>query len=137
VAHDERGVAPQSGDFSAWYNDFVPRAGLAGRGPDRGTMVVRPYGYRIWELRRADLDRRSKDSYRGLPLPLNKWANVMRWEMRPRLFLRTAEFSWQEGHTAHAEEASAMLTDACRRRACVPLQARAAGSSLSLAGAGG
>jgi len=173
VAHDERGVTPQSEDFSAWYNDLVFKAELVDRGPVRGTMVIRPYGYRIWELLQADIDRRIKEtghvnayfpllipesylkreaehvegfapelavvthaggkeleeplivrptsetiigemmakwisSYRDLPMLLNQWANVVRWEMRPRMFLRTTEFLWQEGHTAHADEADAM-----------------------------
>jgi prolyl-tRNA synthetase len=173
VARDERGVTPQSKDFSAWYNELVFRAELVDRGPVRGTMVIRPYGYRIWELLQADLDRRIKEtghvnayfpllipesylqreaehiegfapelavvthaggkeleeplvvrptsetvigemmakwisSHRDLPLLLNQWANVVRWEMRPRMFLRTTEFLWQEGHTAHADEADAM-----------------------------
>ncbi|WP_285696936.1 proline--tRNA ligase [Actinomadura sp. NBRC 104412] len=167
------GVTPQSEDFSAWYNELVIKAQLVDRGPVRGTMVIRPYGYRIWELLQADLDRRIKDaghdnavfplfipesylkreaehvegfspelavvtvaggkeleeplivrptsetvigeymakwidSHRDLPLLLNQWANVVRWEMRPRMFLRTTEFLWQEGHTAHADEADAM-----------------------------
>ena len=173
MAHDERGVTPQSEDFSAWYNDLVFKAELVDRGPVRGTMVIRPYGYRIWELLQADIDRRIKEtghvnayfpllipesylkreaehvegfapelavvthaggkeleeplivrptsetiigemmakwisSYRDLPMLLNQWANVVRWEMRPRMFLRTTEFLWQEGHTAHADEADAM-----------------------------
>jgi prolyl-tRNA synthetase len=173
VARDERGVTPQSEDFAAWYNELVVKAELAERGPVGGTMVIRPYGYRIWELLQADLDRRIKDtghqnacfpllipesymrreaehvegfspelavvthaggkeldeplvirptsetvigdmmakwisSHRDLPLLLNQWANVVRWEMRPRLFLRSREFLWQEGHTAHADEADAM-----------------------------
>ncbi|HXY46226.1 MAG TPA: proline--tRNA ligase [Acidimicrobiales bacterium] len=167
ASRNERGVTPQSEDFSAWYNELVLRAELADRGPVRGTMVMRPYGYRIWELIQGDLDRRIKEtghenayfpllipeshlrreaehvegfspelavvthgggreleeplvvrptsetvigefmakwisSYRDLPLLLNQWANVIRWELRPRLFLRTTEFLWQEGHTAHA-----------------------------------
>ncbi|MGI5167054.1 proline--tRNA ligase [Spirillospora sp. CA-253888] len=167
------GVTPQSEDFSAWYNELVVQAQLVDRGPVRGTMVIRPYGYRIWELLQADLDRRIKDaghenaafpmfipesylkreaehvegfspelavvtvaggkeleeplvvrptsetvigeymakwidSHRDLPLLLNQWANVVRWEMRPRMFLRTTEFYWQEGHTAHIDEADAM-----------------------------
>jgi prolyl-tRNA synthetase len=166
-------VTPQSEDFSAWYNELVIKAQLVDRGPVRGTMVIRPYGYRIWELLQADLDRRIKeaghdnacfplfipesylrreaehvegfspelavvtvaggkeleeplvvrptsetvigeymakwiDSHRDLPLLLNQWANVVRWEMRPRMFLRTTEFLWQEGHTAHIDEADAM-----------------------------
>jgi prolyl-tRNA synthetase len=173
VAHDERGVTPQGEDFSAWYNEVVVKAELVDRGPVRGTMVIRPYGYRIWELLQADIDRRIKEtghvnayfpllipesymrreaehvegfspelavvthaggkeleeplivrptsetvigemmakwisSYRDLPMLLNQWANVVRWELRPRLFLRTTEFLWQEGHTAHADETDAM-----------------------------
>ena len=173
VAHDERGVTPQSEDFSAWYNELVFKAELVDRGPVRGTMVIRPYGYRMWELLQADIDRRIKEtghvnayfpllipesylqreaehvegfapelavvthaggkeleeplivrptsetiigemmakwisSHRDLPLLLNQWANVVRWEMRPRMFLRTTEFLWQEGHTAHVDEADAM-----------------------------
>ncbi|MWK34271.1 proline--tRNA ligase [Actinomadura sp. J1-007] len=166
-------MTPQSEDFSAWYNELVIKAQLVDRGPVRGTMVIRPYGYRVWELLQADLDRRIKDaghdnacfplfipesylkreaehvegfspelavvtiaggkeleeplvvrptsetvigeymakwidSHRDLPLLLNQWANVVRWEMRPRMFLRTTEFLWQEGHTAHLDEDDAM-----------------------------
>ncbi|HXS65485.1 MAG TPA: proline--tRNA ligase [Streptosporangiaceae bacterium] len=173
MARDERGVTPQSEDFSAWYNELVFKAELVDRGPAKGTMVIRPYGYRLWELLQADLDRRIKEtghqnayfpllipqsylqreaehvegfapelavvthaggkqleeplivrptsetvigefmakwisSHRDLPMLLNQWANVVRWEMRPRMFLRTTEFLWQEGHTAHADEADAM-----------------------------
>jgi prolyl-tRNA synthetase len=173
VARDEHGITPQSEDFSAWYNELVFRAELVDRGPVRGTMVIRPYGYRIWELLQADLDRRIKEtghvnayfpllipesylrreaehvdgfapelavvthaggkdldeplvirptsetiigemmakwisSHRDLPLLLNQWANVVRWELRPRMFLRTTEFLWQEGHTAHADQADAI-----------------------------
>ena len=173
MAHDERGVTPQREDFSAWYNELVFKAELVDRGPVRGTMVIRPYGYRMWELLQADMDRRIKEtghvnayfpllipesylqreaehiegfapelavvthaggkeleeplvvrptsetvvgemmakwisSHRDLPMLLNQWANVVRWEMRPRMFLRTTEFLWQEGHTAHADEADAM-----------------------------
>ena len=173
MARDERGVTPQSEDFSAWYNELVFKAELVDRGPVRGTMVIRPYGYRIWELLQADMDRRIKEtghvnayfpllipesylqreaehvegfapelavvthaggkeleeplvvrptsetvigemmarwisSHRDLPMLLNQWANVVRWELRPRMFLRTTEFLWQEGHTAHADEADAM-----------------------------
>jgi prolyl-tRNA synthetase len=173
VVRDERGVTPQSEDFSAWYNELVFKAELVDRGPVRGTMVIRPYGYRIWELLQAEIDRRIKEtghdnayfpllipesylqreaehvegfspelavvthaggkeleeplivrptsetvigemmakwisSHRDLPVLLNQWANVVRWEMRPRMFLRTTEFLWQEGHTAHADEADAM-----------------------------
>jgi prolyl-tRNA synthetase len=166
-------VTPQSEDFSAWYNELVFKAELVDRGPVRGTMVIRPYGYRLWELLQSDLDGRIKEtghqnayfpllipqsylqreaehvegfspelavvthaggkeleeplvvrptsetvigefmakwisSHRDLPMLLNQWANVVRWEMRPRMFLRTTEFLWQEGHTAHADEADAM-----------------------------
>jgi prolyl-tRNA synthetase len=172
MARDERSVTPQSEDFSAWYNDVVFRAELVDRWPVRGSMVIRPYGYRIWELLQADLDGRIKatghqnayfpllipqsfmereaehvegfapelftvthvggkeleeplvirptsetvvgemmakwiSSYRDLPLLLNQWSNVLRWEMRPRMFLRTSEFLWQEGHTAHVNAADA------------------------------
>ncbi|NRQ30487.1 proline--tRNA ligase [Nonomuraea sp. NN258] len=173
MARDERGVTPQSEDFSAWYNELVAKAQLVDRGPAKGTMVIRPYGYRLWELLQGELDRRIKDtghenayfpllipesylrreaehvegfspelavvthaggkeleeplivrptsetvigemmakwisSHRDLPLLLNQWANVVRWELRPRMFLRTTEFLWQEGHTAHADEDDAM-----------------------------
>jgi prolyl-tRNA synthetase len=173
VARDERGVTPQSEDFSAWYNELVFKAELVDRGPAGGTIVMRPYGYRIWELLQADIDRRIKEtghlnayfpllipesylqreaehvegfapelavvthaggkeleepliirptsetvigemmskwisSHRDLPMLLNQWANVVRWEMRPRPFLRSREFLWQEGHTAHADETDAM-----------------------------
>src|SRR3984957_20505349 len=173
MARDERGVTPQSEDFSSWYNELVTKAQLVEHGPAKGTMVIRPYGYRIWELLQAALDGRIKDtghenayfpllipesylkreaehvegfspelvvvthaggkdleeplvvrptsetvigemmakwvsSYRDLPLLLNQWANVVRWELRPRMFIRTTEFLWQEGHTAHADETDAM-----------------------------
>ena len=177
----ELGVTPQSEDFSAWYNELVVKAELADRGPVRGTMVLRPYGYRLWELVQAELDHRIKatghenayfpmlipeshlrreaehvegfapelavvthagghdleeplvvrptsetvigelfarwiSSYRDLPLLMNQWANVVRWELRPRLLLRTTEFLWQEGHTAHAsaEEAAGEVLTATR-----------------------
>src|SRR5438309_2380522 len=165
-------LTPQAEDFPRWYQDVVARAELADNGPVRGTMVIRPYGYAIWERMQAELDSRIKEtgarnayfplfipesflrkeaehvegfspelavvthgggkqleepvvvrptsetvinvyfakwvqSYRDLPLLLNQWSNVVRWELRPRLFLRTSEFLWQEGHTAHATEADA------------------------------
>ena len=165
-------LTSQHDDFPRWYQDVVARAELADNGPVRGTMVIRPWGYAIWELLQAELDARIKragaenvyfpllipeshlrreaehvegfspelavvthaggkqleepavvrptsetvfgeylgrwiQSYRDLPLCLNQWANVMRWELRPRLFLRTSEFLWQEGHTAHADERDA------------------------------
>jgi prolyl-tRNA synthetase len=167
-------LTPQSEDFPRWYQDVVAKAELADNGPVRGTMVIRPYGYSIWERMQADMDRRIKEagarnayfplfipesylsreaehvegfspelavvthaggkeleekvvvrptsetvigeymakwtqSYRDLPLLLNQWANVVRWELRPRIFLRTSEFLWQEGHTAHATEEDARL----------------------------
>jgi prolyl-tRNA synthetase len=167
------GVTPLSEDVSAWYNELVIKAELADRGPAKGTMVIRPYGYTIWELLQSQLDQRFKDtghvnayfplfipesylkreadhvegfspelavvthaggkeleeplvvrptsetvigemyarwisSYRDLPVLINAWNNVVRWELRPRIFLRTTEFLWQEGHTAHADEAEAM-----------------------------
>jgi prolyl-tRNA synthetase len=173
MKRSELGVTPLSEDVSAWYNELVFKAGLADRGPAKGTMVIRPYGYRIWELLQAQLDQRFKDtghenayfplfipmsylereadhvegfapelavvthgggkqleeplvvrptsetvigemyarwisSYRDLPVLINAWNNVVRWELRPRIFLRTTEFLWQEGHTAHADEADAM-----------------------------
>jgi prolyl-tRNA synthetase len=171
--HRELGVTPLSDDVSAWYNELVIRAELADRGPAKGTMVIRPYGFAIWELLQSQLDQRFKDtghvnayfplfipesylhreadhvegfspelavvthaggkeleeplvvrptsetvigemysrwisSYRDLPVLINAWNNVVRWELRPRLFLRTTEFLWQEGHTAHVDEAEAM-----------------------------
>ncbi len=167
-------LTPQAEDFPKWYQDIVAKAEMADNGPVRGTMVIRPYGYAIWERMVAEVDRRIKragaqnayfplfipqsylakeaehvegfspelavvtvaggeelaepvvvrptsetvigeymakwiQSHRDLPLLLNQWANVVRWELRPRLFLRSSEFLWQEGHTAHAtaEDAAA------------------------------
>ena len=167
------GVTPLSEDVSAWYNELVFKAELADRGPAKGSMVIRPYGFRVWELLQSQLDQRFKDtghvnasfpllipmsylereaehvegfspelavvthaggkeleeplvvrptsetvigemyskwvsSYRDLPILINQWANVVRWELRPRVFLRTTEFLWQEGHTAHASQDEAM-----------------------------
>ncbi|MFN8671860.1 MAG: proline--tRNA ligase [Candidatus Sericytochromatia bacterium] len=161
------GVTLQSEDYSKWYVDVVEKAELADYGPIKGTMVIRPYGYALWENIQKVLDQKFKEtnhqnayfpmfipesylkkeaehvegfspelavvthaggkelqeamivrptsetiinamfskwvkSHRDLPLLINQWANVVRWEMRPRLFLRTTEFLWQEGHTAHA-----------------------------------
>jgi prolyl-tRNA synthetase len=157
----------QDEDFPRWYQEVIAKAELAENGPVRGTMVIRPWGYAIWERVEAAIDERIKatgarnayfpllipeaflrreaehvegfspelavvthgggkvleepavlrptsetiinasfarwiSSYRDLPLLVNQWANVVRWELRPRLFLRTSEFLWQEGHTAHA-----------------------------------
>ena len=176
-----KGLPSRSEDYSLWYNELVKRAGLAENSPVRGCMVIKPYGYAIWEKMQQTLDKMFKEtghsnayfplfipksffskeashvegfakecavvthyrlkndevnggvivdpdakleeelivrptsetviwdayknwiqSYRDLPLLINQWANVVRWEMRTRLFLRTAEFLWQEGHTAHA-----------------------------------
>ncbi|MDT8347820.1 MAG: proline--tRNA ligase [Flavobacteriaceae bacterium] len=181
-------LTPRSEDYSKWYNELVVQADLAENSAVRGCMVIKPYGYAIWEKMQAQLDKRFKEtghqnayfplfvpkslfeaeeknaegfakecavvthyrlkndpdnksklmvdpaskleeelivrptseaiiwstyrnwiqSYRDLPLLINQWANVVRWEMRTRLFLRTAEFLWQEGHTAHATKAEAI-----------------------------
>ncbi len=191
----EEKLTSQKENFSEWYNQVVLRADLADYSPVRGCMVVKPYGWALWENIKADLDRRFKEtghvnaafpmlipmsffekekdhvegfspelavvthgggqeleeplavrptsetiigymyakwikSWRDLPVKINQWANVMRWEMRPRLFLRTAEFYWQEGHTAHAtyeeaqEETLQMLNvyaDFARDVAAIPV----------------
>ena len=191
----EEKLTPQKENFSEWYNQVVQRADLADYSPVRGCMVVKPYGWALWENIKADLDRRFKEtghvnaafpmlipmsffekekdhvegfspelavvthgggqeleeplavrptsetiigymyakwikSWRDLPVKINQWGNVMRWEMRPRLFLRTAEFYWQEGHTAHAtyeeaqEETLQMLNvyaDFAREMAAMPV----------------
>jgi prolyl-tRNA synthetase len=165
-------LTPQSEDFPRWYQDVVAKAELADNGPVRGTMVILPYGYAVWERMQAEMDARIKacgaenayfplfipesylkreadhvdgfapelavvthgggkeleepvvvrptsetviaeymakriQGYRDLPLLWNSWNNVVRWELRPRLFLRTTEFLWQEGHTAHATQEDA------------------------------
>lgn len=167
-------LTPQGEDFSKWYNEIVYQADLAAQSEVRGSMIIKPYGYELWEAIKGGLDYRFKEtghknayfplfipesylrreaehvegfspelavvthaggkeleeplvvrptsetvimqafsnwiqSYRDLPLLLNQWANVVRWELRTRPFLRTSEFLWQEGHTAHAtaEEAEA------------------------------
>ena len=194
-----KGVTPQSENFSAWYNDVVKKADLAEHGPVKGTMVIKPYGFALWDNVKDALDGMIKDSghvnayfplfipksflaqeakhvegfakecavvthtrlkavdgdvvvdpeskleeevivrptsetviwamykkwiqsYRDLPLLINQWANVVRWEMRTRLFLRTTEFLWQEGHTAHAtakeaEEETVLILEIYRRLA--------------------
>ena len=166
-------IIKQSEDFSGWYTAVVQKAQLADYSEVRGCMVIRPYGYAIWEGIQSDMDRRIKEtghqnvyfpmliperylrreaehvegfapecavvthaggakleeplvvrptsetiinvtlakwiqSYRDLPMLINQWANIVRWEMRPRLFLRTTEFLWQEGHTAHETRAEAV-----------------------------
>jgi prolyl-tRNA synthetase len=183
-----KSLPKRSENYSEWYNELVKRADLAENSPVRGCMVIKPYGYAIWEKMQAELDRMFKatghsnayfplfvpksflekeeghaegfakecavvthyrlkanpdkkgalmvdpdskleeelivrptseaviwntykswiQSYRDLPILLNQWANVVRWEMRTRLFLRTSEFLWQEGHTAHATESEAI-----------------------------
>ena len=182
-----KGFTSREQDYSKWYNELVVKADLAENSDVRGCMVIKPYGYAIWEKMQAELDRMFKatghsnayfplfipksylskeashvegfakecavvthyrlmndpngdgvivdpdakleeelivrptsetiiwstykkwiQSYRDLPLLINQWANVVRWEMRTRLFLRTAEFLWQEGHTAHATEKEAV-----------------------------
>ena len=181
-------ITPRSNDYSKWYNDIISEAGLAESSDVRGCMVIKPYGFAIWELMKSQLDNMFKEtghenayfplfvpktlfeaeeknaegfakecavvthyrlkndpdkkgklivdpdskleeelivrptseaiiwktykrwiqSYRDLPILINQWANVVRWEMRTRLFLRTAEFLWQEGHTAHATKEEAL-----------------------------
>ena len=183
-----KNITTRAEDYSKWYNELVVRADLAENSAVRGCMVIKPYGYAIWEKMQAELDRMFKEtghsnayfplfvpkslfeaeeknaegfakecaivthyrlkndpdrpgklmvdpnakleeelivrptseaiiwstyknwiqSYRDLPLLINQWANVVRWEMRTRLFLRTAEFLWQEGHTAHATKEEAI-----------------------------
>lgn len=181
-----KGIISKDEDYSQWFNDLVIKADLAEYSPVRGCMIIKPYGYSIWEKIQAVLDKMFKDtghsnayfplfipksffskeashvegfakecavvthyrlkndgngniivdedakleeelivrptsetiiwhtykgwiqSYRDLPLLINQWANVVRWEMRTRLFLRTSEFLWQEGHTAHATSAEAV-----------------------------
>lgn len=182
-----KSITKRAEDYSKWYNELVVKADLAENSGVRGCMVIKPYGYAIWEKMQAELDRMFKEtghqnayfplfipksyfskeashvdgfakecavvthyrlktsedgktievdpeakleeelivrptsetiiwdtyrkwieSYRDLPILVNQWANVVRWEMRTRLFLRTAEFLWQEGHTAHATEAEAV-----------------------------
>lgn len=167
-------ITPRAEDYSQWYLDVISAADLAEYGPVRGCMVIKPYGYAIWENTQNILNKIFKEegvqnvyfplfiperllkkeeshiegfapeivvvthaggkkleeplvvrptsetimydvfskwihSYRDLPLLINQWANVVRWEMRPRLFLRTIEFLWQEGHTVHETEKEADL----------------------------
>ena len=191
----EEKLPTRSENYSEWYNTLIQRAEMADYAPVRGCMVVRPYGWALWENMQASLDKRFKDtghvnaafpllipksflekekehvegfapelaivtigggqeleeplvirptsetvigymyakwikSYRDLPVLINQWANVVRWEMRTRLFLRTLEFYWQEGHTAHAtqqeaeEETLRMLdvyADFAEKEAAVPV----------------
>jgi prolyl-tRNA synthetase len=171
---DDKKLTTRAEDFSAWYNEVVLRAELADYSPVKGSMVIRPNGYGIWERMQRALDDKFKatghvnayfpllipesfmkkeaqhvegfapecavvthgggkeleerlfirptsetiiyhmfakwvQSYRDLPILMNQWANIVRWEMRTRLFLRTLEFLWQEGHTAHATHAEAEI----------------------------
>ena len=195
-----KGITSQSENYAAWYTDVVVKAGLADYGPVKGTMVIKPYGFALWELIKDSFDKMIKDtghvnayfplfipksflakeadhiegfakecavvthtrlmsdqnkgiivdpesrldeevivrptsetviwsmykkwiqSYRDLPLLINQWANVVRWEMRTRLFLRTTEFLWQEGHTAHesyeeAEKETLLILELYRKLA--------------------
>ena len=202
-------LTPQHEDFSKWYNEIVQKADLADYSPVRGCMVIKPYGYTLWEHIHDELDRRFKEtghvnayfplfipmsflekeaehvegfapelavvthgggeelaeplvvrptsetiigymyskwvqSYRDLPLLINQWANVVRWELRTRLFLRTAEFLWQEGHTAHAtreeavEETLRMLgvyADFAIKEAAIPVLPGRKSESEKFAGA--
>ena len=165
-------ITPMSEDFNEWYTDIIQQAQLADYSPVKGTMIIRPYGYSLWEGVQAYLDKKFKEtghenayfplfipnsfiqkeaehvegfspelatvthaggkeleeplvvrptsetiinhmfakwikSHRDLPMLVNQWANVVRWEMRTRLFLRTSEFLWQEGHTAHKTQEEA------------------------------
>ncbi len=191
----EEKLTPRSENYSDWYNQVVQRAEMADYAPVRGCMIVRPYGWSLWENIQQALDRRFKEtghvnaafplfipksfmekekehvegfspelavvtigggqeleeplvvrptsetiigymyskwikSYRDLPVLINQWGNVVRWEMRTRLFLRTLEFYWQEGHTAHATAAEAqeetlrmldVYTDFAVNEAAVPV----------------
>src|SRR5258708_4959435 len=94
----EAKITTRSEDYARWYTDVIAAAELADYAPVNGCMVVRPTSETIiWNSFRNWIQ-----SYRDLPLLINQWCNVVRWEMRTRLFLRTTEFLWQEGHTAHA-----------------------------------
>src|SRR4030067_620878 len=91
----------RSENFSEWYNQLVLKAELADYAPVRGCMVGRPHGWGLWENMQA-ARAPGRSASRALPVLNNQWGNVVRWEMRTRMFLRTLEFYWQEGHTAHA-----------------------------------
>ena len=206
---DEKKLPSQAENFSEWYNQLVLRAELADYSPVRGCMVVRPYGWALWENIQKALDKRFKEtghvnaafplfipqsfmtkekehvegfspelavvthgggqlleeplvvrptsetiigtmyakwvqSYRDLPILINQWANVVRWEMRTKLFLRTLEFYWQEGHTAHATEKEAeehtmrmlnVYADFARNEAAVPVIPGQKSESEKFAGA--
>src|SRR2546421_6149630 len=103
-------LVPQATDFPGWYQDVIAKAELAETGPVRVTKaggrdlqepaIIRPTSETVF----GEYLAKWIQSYRDLPLRLNQWANVVRWELRPRLFLRTSEFLWQEGHTAHTTQ---------------------------------
>jgi prolyl-tRNA synthetase len=206
---DDKKLPSRQENFSEWYNQLVIRAELADYAPVRGCMVVRPYGWALWENIQAALNKRFKaaghvnaafpllipqsfmtkekehvegfspelavvthgggqlleeplvvrptsetiigtmyakwiQSYRDLPLLINQWGNVVRWEMRTKLFLRTLEFYWQEGHTAHATEQEAaehtqrmldVYADFAIKEAAVPVLAGQKSESEKFAGA--
>jgi prolyl-tRNA synthetase len=96
-------ITCRSENFSDWYNQVVIAAELADYAPVRGSMVIRPTSETII----GHMYAKWIQSYRDLPVLINQWGNVIRWEMRTKLFLRTSEFNWQEGHTAHATEEEA------------------------------
>src|ERR1017187_9530314 len=125
-------ITSREKDFAAWYQDVVLQGDMAEPAEIvKGCMVIKPKGYAVWEVLQRELDQRFKasnhqnvyfpllipptsetivghffakwiHSWRDLPMLLNQWANVVRWELRTRMFLRTTEFLWQEGHTAHS-----------------------------------
>jgi len=202
-------ITPRSQDFSRWYLDVVRRAELADYSPVKGCMVIRPYGYAMWELIQQALDRRIKatghvnayfplfipnslltkeaehvegfspqvayvthaggeeleeklvvrptseaiigtmyanwvQSWRDLPILINQWANVVRWEKKTYPFLRTTEFLWQEGHTAHETEAEAedetlkildLYADVCESELAMPVMKGRKSDSEKFAGA--
>jgi len=202
-------ITPRSEDFSRWYTDVVRRAELADYSPVKGCMVIRPYGYAVWELIQQGLDRRIKatghvnayfpllipqsllmkeaehvegfapqvawvtrgggeeleeplivrptseaiigtmyakwvQSWRDLPILINQWANIVRWEKVTRLFLRTTEFLWQEGHTAHETEEEAeretltildLYKEFCETELAMPVIAGGKSESEKFAGA--
>src|SRR5437762_7517183 len=202
-------ITPQSQDFGRWYIDVVRRAELADYSPVKGCMVIRPYGYAIWELIQQGLDKRFKEtghvnayfplfipeklllreaehvegfspqvawvtrggdedleerlairptseaiigtmyskwikSWRDLPVLINQWANVVRWEKVTRPFLRTTEFLWQEGHTAHETEQEAqeetmkildLYSDVCESMLAMPVVKGRKSESEKFAGA--
>jgi len=206
---ENKGITTRAENYSEWYLDIIEAAELAENGPAKGTMIIKPYGFAIWELIQAELDhlikqtgvqnayfpllipekllQREKEhvegfspelavvtiaggkklkenyvirptsetimyetfakwvrSHKDLPLLINQWNNVVRWELRPRLFLRTTEFLWQEGHTAHATEKEAderaqlmlqIYTDFAKNFLAIPCLAGAKSNAEKFAGA--